>query len=85
MELYATPATDLYALAPILAFLLTGQNPVSFYAGQGHSHRFCSQSVPGIPAALADVMQTLTNLRPADRYQSARAVAMALQAIRLSA
>ncbi len=85
MELYATPAADLYALAPILAFLLTGQNPVSFYAGHGNSYRFCSQSVPGIPTALAEVMQTLTHRRPADRYQSAQSVATALQAVRLPA
>lgn len=85
MELYATAAADLYALAPILAFLLTGQNPVSFYAGHGNSYRFCSQSVPGIPTALAEVMQTLTHRRPADRYQSAQSVATALQAVRLPA
>jgi len=81
MELYAIPATDLYALAPTLAFLLTGQNPVSFYADSGDGHRFCAQSVPGIPAALVDVMHTLTHPRPEDRYQSAQAVATALTTI----
>lgn len=82
MALDATPATDLYALGPLLAFLVTGQNPVSFYVDRGKGPRFDAASVQGLPPAVVELVNRLTEPAPENRWQSAREVAEQLATVR---
>ncbi|MDX2214153.1 MAG: FHA domain-containing protein [Oculatellaceae cyanobacterium bins.114] len=77
----ATPATDLYALGPLLAYLLTTQNPITFYGDRDQGYRLYADTIPNISPQLADVIQTLTHPQPEQRYPSAKALAEALHKI----
>jgi serine/threonine-protein kinase len=79
LSLEATPAADLYAIAPLFTFLVTGQNPVYFYGDRGDGNRFWAERVPSLHPQLMAILDKLTDPRPAARYQSARAVAAAFQ------
>jgi hypothetical protein len=79
LNIDATPAVDLYALGPLLAFLLTGQNPISFYGDRGEGYRFHAESVPHISPALRAAMQKVTDPDPEQRYASASQLAEALR------
>lgn len=79
-SLDATPATDLYAIAPLMAFLLTGQDPVSFYRPVDDVWRFMGEAIPHIPPALAQILNRLTQPQPGDRYRSALELAADLLA-----
>jgi serine/threonine protein kinase, bacterial len=70
--------SDLYAIGPTLVFLLTGQKPQRFYQPRGAGFGLVVDAIPEIPAALKAVIQRLTELRPGDRYRSARDLAKAL-------
>ena len=79
-SLDATPATDLYAIAPLMAFLLTGQDPVSFYRPVDDVWRFVGEAIPDVPPALAQILNRLTQPQPSDRYRSALELAADLLA-----
>ncbi|MBF2078493.1 MAG: FHA domain-containing protein [Synechococcales cyanobacterium T60_A2020_003] len=79
-SLDATPAADLYGIAPLMAFLITRQDPVSFYRPVGDVWRFVGEAVPDIPAALAQMFTRLTAPNPGDRYQDALDLEADLQA-----
>lgn len=79
LDINATPAVDLYALGPMLAFLLTGQNPISFYGDRGEGYRFYAESVPNVPPEIRAVMQKVTDPDPEQRYASANLLADALR------
>ncbi|NJO75119.1 MAG: protein kinase [Leptolyngbyaceae cyanobacterium RM1_406_9] len=79
LSIDATPAVDLYALGPLLAFLLTGQNPISFYGDRGEGYRFHAESVPNISPALRAAMQKVTDPDPEQRYASVSEFAEALR------
>jgi hypothetical protein len=77
----ATPAIDLYAIAPLMAFLLTGQDPVSFYRPVDDLWRFAGEQVPNIPSNLVYLFNRLTEPNPHNRYQSASELAADLHAV----
>lgn len=79
LDIDATPAVDLYALGPMLAFLLTGQNPISFYGDRGEGYRFYAESVPNLPPAIQAVIQKVTDPNPEQRFASASLLADALR------
>ncbi|HEY9646849.1 MAG TPA: FHA domain-containing protein [Chroococcidiopsis sp.] len=84
LDMGATPAVDLYPLGPLTAYLITGQNPITFYADRGQGYRFYGDAVPGIPSALAQVLTTLAHPQPDQRYANARDAALALRGLALS-
>lgn len=76
---------DLFALGPILVYLLTGQAPSSFYAQREQGFRFYPEYVPGLATELVPIVRRLTNPQPEDRYATARDVADALLSVPISA
>jgi Protein kinase domain/FHA domain len=75
----ASPQSDLYALAPILMFLLTGKPPAVFYAQQEQGMRFRPEYLPGLPSELVAVLHRLTHAHAEERYESAKDLAEALK------
>jgi pSer/pThr/pTyr-binding forkhead associated (FHA) protein len=73
------PATDLYAIAPTLVYLLTGKEPSNFYAHREQGYRFYPEYVPGLPANLVPILRKLTNPEPEERFDSAEELAQALK------
>ncbi len=71
--------SDLYALGATLIYLLTGQEPDAFYRLGDNDFRLQVQDVPNISPQLADIIEKLTHPQPNQRYESAAAVAEALQ------
>ena len=80
MDLQPTPPTDLYGLAPLLAFLTTGQNPVAFYGDDG---RFQAEMVPRLPQEMMLILNRLTEPDPEARYANVDELIEALQAVRV--
>lgn len=74
----ATPTTDLYALGPLLIYLLTGENPSLFYGHREQGFRLYAEYVSNLPPEIVPIIRTLTHPDPEDRYRSAREVAQAL-------
>jgi serine/threonine-protein kinase len=80
MDLQPSPPTDLYGLAPLLAFLTTGQNPVVFYNDEG---RFQSRMVPRLPQKMMIILNRLTEPDPEARYANVDELIEAFQAVRV--
>lgn len=74
-----SPTSDLYALGPTLAYLLTGKSPESFYAHREQGFRFYAEYVPGLTADLVAIMRKLTNPAPGDRFSQIKDLREALQ------
>lgn len=77
----AVPATDLFALGPLLLYLLTGESPRSFYAQREQGFRLYPEYVPGLPPDLVAVIRRLTNPQPEERYTSAAELTVALRQV----
>mgnify|MGYP005844820967 CR=1 FL=1 len=82
-EINATPAVDLYALAPVFAYLITAQNPISFYSDRGDGYRFYADSFLNAPSELIQILNRLAHPDPEQRYSSARIVAEDLASLSL--
>lgn len=80
-----TIATDLFALGPILVYLLTGQAPNAFYAQREQGFRFYPEYVPGLATELVPIVRRLTSPQPEDRYATAKEVADALLSVPITA
>jgi len=76
-------ASDLYALGPILVYLLNGTIPEAFYAQREQGFRFYAEYAPGLTADLVAIVRKLTNPQPTDRYTTAQEVIEALQQVSL--
>ncbi len=81
LEIDATPSSDLYALGPLLAYCITGQDPVLFYQDQAEGPRFSADLVPGLPSTLKSVLAQLTHSQVEARYSSAAELADDLRSI----
>jgi serine/threonine-protein kinase len=75
------PQSDLYAIGASLIFLLTGESPLRFYKKQNQDYRFALEEISTIAPRLRHVLEKATQLRPGDRYQTARELARALEGI----
>jgi serine/threonine-protein kinase len=75
---HVTQSSDLYALGPILVYLITGREPNAFYAQREQGYRFYPEYIPGLTPALVTIVRRLTNSKPQERYASAAEVAAAL-------
>lgn len=73
------PLSDLYALGVTLLNLLTGQEPDAFYRLGDDEFRLQVKDVPSIGPDVAEIIQKLTHPQPDRRFESAAAVAEALQ------
>lgn len=78
-----TPGSDLFALGPIVIYLLTGKEPGSFYAHRKQGFRLYPEDVPDLPPDLTAIIRKLTNLDPKERYATAQEVAAALRQVAL--
>jgi serine/threonine-protein kinase len=74
-----SPQSDLYALGATLIYLLTGQEPDTFYRLGNLEQCFHLKEVPGISANMAEVLQKLTHPNPSQRFESAASAADAFQ------
>jgi len=70
--------SDLYAIAPTLIFLLTGESPNKFLGKGEHALGFNVDNVPTITPKLRNLIAKVTNLNPRDRPQTAMELATAL-------
>lgn len=77
----ATPATDIYALGPLLIYLLTGEDPSLFYGHREQGFRLYVEYVPNLPPEVVPIIRTLTHPDPEERYRSTREVAYALASL----
>jgi serine/threonine protein kinase len=79
----AAPESDLYALGPILVYLLTGNPPSTFYAQREQGFRFYAEYVPGLTADLVAIVRKLTNPHPLERFANVQEVIDALRQVHL--
>lgn len=70
-----SPATDLYAIAPTLVYLLTGKEPTNFYGQREQGYRFYPEYIPGLPSNLVPILRKLTNPQPEERFSSVQELA----------
>ncbi len=75
------PASDLYSLGATLVYLLTGQQPETFYRWGAEEFRLYVEDIPNLTPEMATLLTKLTQPRPEDRYTSAQELAAALQAL----
>lgn len=73
------PQSDLYAIGPSLAYLLTGINPLLLQRRDDPARRLDLDKIQTIPRRLQLVIQRLTETDPGDRYQSAKDLIRALE------
>jgi len=71
--------SDLYAIAPTLIFLITGENPLRFYKKTNQGYRFTVANLEALPTRLRIVLERLAEPRASDRYQSAGELATILE------
>nr|WP_242035992.1 MULTISPECIES: protein kinase [unclassified Leptolyngbya] len=81
MQLHASPGTDLFALAPLLAFLITGHNPVVFYGDQEGQLRFRASLIPKLPKEMVPILHRLTEPTLENRYGSVEALEADLKTV----
>ncbi len=73
------PQSDVFAIAPTLLFLMTGQAPITYYRRRGQQFRLDVADIPTITPALQQVMTKASHPDLRQRYPTAQALAQALR------
>ncbi len=82
LSIAASGQVDLYAIAPTLAYLLTGKNPVTFCSRTpDNPYQFNADAVSGVPAEVRTVLKKLTHPNAEMHYPSVDAVSDALRSL----
>ncbi len=82
LSINAAPQVDLYGLAPMLAYLLTGKNPVTFCEQTGaNRYQFIADTVTDLSDRVIAIMRRLTHVDSQHHYPSVEAVADDLRAL----
>lgn len=82
LSIAASSQIDLYAIAPTLAYLLTGKNPVTFCERTpNHPYQFNADAVSGVPTEVRTVLKKLTHPNAEMHYPSIDAVSDALRSL----
>lgn len=82
LSIAASDQVDLYAIAPTLAYLLTGKNPVTFcQKTPNHPYQFNADAVSGVPTEVRAVLKKLTHPNAEMHYPSVDAVSDALRSL----
>lgn len=76
------PQSDLYAIAPTLTYLLTGESPLKYYRYQNQEYRLCVAGIPTIAPQLQQTIEKACEPQLRYRYQTARELALALAGCR---
>ncbi|MBF2029444.1 MAG: protein kinase [Oscillatoriales cyanobacterium C42_A2020_001] len=71
--------SDLYAIGPSLVFLLTGMSPLRLQRRGDSSDRFDLDKIAGLSRRLQLVIWRVTEIDPANRYQTAKELIHALK------
>lgn len=82
LSIAASDQVDLYSIAPTLAFLLTGKNPVTFCERTpDHPYQFNADAVTGVPAEVRTILKKLTHPNAEMHYSEVDAVSDALRSL----
>lgn len=81
LELHPLRAMDIFALAPLFTYLVTGHNPVAYYADEDGQPRFQADMIPRLPAEIVPILHRLTKPDVGDRYPDVATVIHDLQTI----
>ncbi|MGB3491497.1 MAG: FHA domain-containing serine/threonine-protein kinase [Elainellaceae cyanobacterium] len=82
LSIAASAQVDLYAIAPTLAYMLTGKNPVTFcQKTPNHPYQFNADAVSGVPTEVRMVLKKLTHPNAEMHYPSVDAVSDALRSL----
>ncbi|MBE9100057.1 protein kinase domain-containing protein [Vacuolonema iberomarrocanum] len=81
LQLHPLQAMDIFSLGPLFAFLVTGHNPLAYYAGEDDQFRFQPTMIPHIPSEVVPILHRLTEPSLEDRYDSVDTVIRDLQAV----
>jgi serine/threonine-protein kinase len=74
------PSSDLYALAVTCILLLTGKQPADLYDAYQNSWRWRNDA-PQVSSRLATILDRMLKVTPSERFQSAKEVLDALEAV----
>lgn len=80
-EGHPIPASDLYSLGATLVYLLSGQQPDSFYRWGPQEFRLYVEDIPRLTPEISHVIAKLTHPHPEARYVSVQALAQVLRQI----
>ncbi|MDX2244032.1 MAG: FHA domain-containing serine/threonine-protein kinase [Leptolyngbyaceae cyanobacterium bins.302] len=71
--------SDLFAIGPSLAYLLTGLHPLRLQKREDPYHRLDLEKIEGLPRRLKFLIQRVMEPNPGDRYKSAKELIRALK------
>lgn len=75
------PASDLYALGATLVYLLTGNEPDTYFRWGAREYRLYAEDIPHLDPLMVDLINCLTHPEPRERYANATAVKQRLEQI----
>ncbi len=75
------PASDLYALGATLVYLLTGNEPDTYFRWGAREYRLYAEDIPHLDPLMVDLINCLTHPDPRERYPNATAVKQRLEQI----